>query len=418
MVRALSRLLPTSVWSLAYPKGVRKTVPWPRGEKLSVLPRFKVGSASATIAVAKPTAELSANAAQINCGDTSQLKWSSTDAPRVEITPVGAVATSGDQSVQPKQTTTYQLTAVGPGGTVTSNATVNVNTAVQADLQLASPEIRYKRVGDKVVEEGNAALTWTATNASSISIDPVGTVDASGNRTLPVTPRKTDAGPVDETVTYTLTASNVCGGSDSKTATLHIIGSIELPATLAFNSIYFPTDVPRSVAKETGIVPSQQVGLTSIADAFKKYLENNPDARLTLVGHADKRGPKGYNKNLSDRRAEVAKNFLVDQGVPADHLDTQGLGEDQNLTADEVKQMVEQNPELNDEERQKTLEKLPTLVFANNRRVDITLSPTGQESTREYPFEAEDFATLVNRNGMTREKEIVQMAAEKKKLEN
>ena len=210
----------------------------------------------------------------------------------------------------------------------------------------------------------------------------------------------------------------MCGGSDSKTATLHIIGSIELPATLAFNSIYFPTDVPRSVAKETGIVPSQQVGLTSIADAFKKYLENNPDARLTLVGHADKRGPKGYNKNLSDRRAEVAKNFLVDQGVPADHLDTQGLGEDQNLTADEVKQMVEQNPELNDEERQKTLEKLPTLVFANNRRVDITLSPTGQESTREYPFEAEDFATLVNRNGMTREKEIVQMAAEKKKLEN
>ena len=180
---------------IGVPKGVRKTVPWPRGEKLSVLPRFKVGSASATIAVAKPTAELSANAAQINCGDTSQLKWSSTDAPRVEITPVGAVATSGDQSVQPKQTTTYQLTAVGPGGTVTSNATVNVNTAVQADLQLASPEIRYKRVGDKVVEEGNAALTWTATNASSISIDPVGTVDASGNRTLPVTPLNTDCRP-------------------------------------------------------------------------------------------------------------------------------------------------------------------------------------------------------------------------------
>lgn len=123
-----------------FPKGVVKTVPWPRGEKLGALPRFKVGTASATVAVAKPTAELSANAAQINCGDASQLKWSSTDAPSVEITPVGAVATSGDQSVQPKQTTTYQLTAVGPGGTVNSSATVNVNTAVQADLRLASPE--------------------------------------------------------------------------------------------------------------------------------------------------------------------------------------------------------------------------------------------------------------------------------------
>jgi outer membrane protein OmpA-like peptidoglycan-associated protein len=398
-----------------FPKGVVKTVPWPRGEKLAALPRFKVGTASATVAVAKPTAELSANAPQINCGDSSQLKWSSTDAPRVEITPVGAVAPSGDHAVQPKQTTTYQLTAVGPGGTVNSSTTVNVNTAVQADLRFASPEIRYKRVGDKVVEESNAALNWTAANASSVSIDPLGTVDPNGSRTLPITPKKTDAGPVDETVTYTLTASNVCGGSETKTATLHIVGLIEVPDTgLAFNSIYFPTDVPRAITKETGLVPSQQVVLTSVADAFKKYLESKPDAHLALVGHADERGPKGYNKDLSDRRAETAKNFLVDQGVPADHLETQGLGEDQNLTADEVKQMVEQNPELNEEERQKALEKLDTLVLANNRRVDITLSTTGQESAHQYPFKADDFATLVNRNGVTTE--IVQMAGKKEKI--
>jgi outer membrane protein OmpA-like peptidoglycan-associated protein len=158
------------------------------------------------------------------------------------------------------------------------------------------------------------------------------------------------------------------------------------------------------------------VALTSVADAFKKYLESKPDAHLTLVGHADERGPNGYNKDLSDRRAEVAKNFLVNQGVPADHLDTQGVGEDQNLTADQVKQMVEQNPELNDEERQKVLEKLQTLVLANNRRVDITLSTTGQESAHQYPFKAQDFATLVDRNGTT--KEVVQQAAEKEKIEN
>jgi outer membrane protein OmpA-like peptidoglycan-associated protein len=399
------------------PKGVVKTVPWPRGEKLSALPRFKLGTASATVAVAKPTAELSASAAQINCGDMSQLKWSSADAPSVEITPVGAVATSGDQSVQPKQTTTYQLTALGPGGTATSSTTVNVNTSVQADLRLASPEIRYKRVGDKVVEEGSAALNWTAANASSVSIDPLGTVDPSGSRTLSITPKKTDPGTVDETVTYTLNASNVCGGSETKTATLHIVGLIEVPDTgLAFNSVYFQTDVPTSIKTEEGLVPSQQVALNSIADAFKKYLENKPDAHLKLIGHADERGPNGYNKDLSERRAEIAKNLLVDHGVPADHLETQGLGDDQNLTADQVKQMVEQNPELNEQERQKALERLHTLVLANNRRVDITLSTTGQESAHQYPFKAEDFATLVNRNGAT--KEIVQMAAQKEKIKN
>jgi hypothetical protein len=83
---------------------------------------------------------------------------------------------------------------------------------------------------------------------------------------------------------------------------------------------------------------------------------------------------------------------------------------------DQVKQLIEQNPDLNDEERHKAVEKLHTLVLANNRRVDITLSTTGQESARQYPFKAEDFLTLVNRNGISQE--IVQMAAGKKKIEN
>ena len=44
------------------------------------------------------------------------------------------------------------------------------------------------------------------------------------------------------------------------------------------------------------------------------------------------------------------------------------------------------------------------------------LSTTGQDSAHQYPFKAEDFSSLVNRNGIN--KEIVQMAAEKKKIEN
>jgi len=398
------------------PKGVRKIIPWPRGEKLGTIPRFKVGTTSATVAVAKPSAELSASTAQVNCGDGSQLKWSSSDAPRVEITPVGAVEPSGEQAVQPKQSTTYQLTAVGPGGTATSSTTVNVNTAVQADLQLAPSEVRYKRVGDKVVEEGSTALNWMASNASRVSIDPLGTVDSKGSRTVPIAPKKTDSGAVDETVNYTLSASNECGGSETKTATLHIVGLIEADTGLALNSVYFPTDVPRSTKTTKGLVLSQQATLTSVADAFKKYLENRPDAQLTIIGHADQRGEGGYNKALSERRAEVTKDFLISQGVPADHLGTEGLGDDQNLTVDQVKQLIEQNPDLNDEERHKAVEKLHTLVLANNRRVDITLSTTGQESARQYPFKAEDFLTLVNRNGISQE--IVQMAAGKKKIEN
>lgn len=399
------------------PKGVRKTVAWPRGEKLSSIPRFTVGTASATVAVAKPTSQLSATTAQLNCGDASQLKWSSSDAPRVEITPIGAVAASGEQAIQPKQTTTYELTASGPGGTATSTATVNVNTAIQADLGLSPAEIRYKKVGDKVIEEGGSALNWKAANASAVSIDPLGTVDANGSRALQVAPKKTDPGPVDETVTYTLNATNGCGGAETRTATLHIVGSIEPEIKLSARSVYFPTDRPRSIKTYAALLPSEQEALKSVAATFQKALTYKPDARLVLSGHADKRGAAGYNKDLSERRAQLAKNFLVEQGVPAGSIETQAYGEEKNLDADQVKQLLEGNPDLSAEVREKALQKLPTIVLANNRRVDITLSTTGEESARLYPFTADDFATLSDRNGPEK-KGGVELAAEREKAKN
>jgi len=400
------------------PKGVRRTVPWSRGEKLSSIPRFTVGTASATVAVAKPTAQLSATTAQLNCGDSSQLNWTSSDAPKVEITPVGPVANSGQQAIQPTQTTTYNLTATGPGGTATSTATVNVNNAIQANLGLSPTEVHYKRVGDKVVVDDSTALNWTAANASTVSIDPLGTVSPSGTRNLQIAPHKTDPGNVDETVTYTLTASNGCGGTDTKTATLHIVGSIEQPEIkLSMRSVYFPTDRPRSIKSEAALLESEKDTLKSIADAFKQYLAVKPDARLVLSGHADKRGPQAYNQPLSERRAALAKRFLVEQGIPEGNIDTRAFGKEQNLSVDQVKQQVAQDASLSEEDRQKALRKIQTIVLAYNRRVDITLSTTGQESAREYPFKSQDFARLVDRNGPVKTSSV-EMAAEKKKMKN
>jgi outer membrane protein OmpA-like peptidoglycan-associated protein len=387
------------------PKGVRKTVPWSRGEKLSAIPRFTVGVASATVAIVKPTAQLSVTAAQVNCGDASQINWTSTDAGRVEITPVGPVATSGQQSVQPTQKTTYNLTATGPGGTVTSTATVNVNTAVQANLDLAPAEVHYKKVGEKVVVNDGTALNWTASNASTVSIDSLGTVSPTGSHTLQITPKKTDPGAVDETVTYTLNASNGCGGTATKTATLHIVGSIVQPEIKLARSVFFPTDRPRSLKTEDALLDSEKETLKSIATAFIQYVADEPDAHLVLSGHADKRGPQTYNQPLSERRAALAKKFLVEQGVP----------EEQNLDADQVKQQVEQDASLSPEDRQKALAKIQTIVLAYNRRVDITSKPTGQESAREYPFKAEDFARLVDRNGPMKTGGV-EMAAQKEKI--
>jgi outer membrane protein OmpA-like peptidoglycan-associated protein len=399
------------------PKGVRKTVDWPRGSKLTSIPRFTVGTASATVAVAKPTAQLSSTVAQVNCGDSSQLKWTTTDAPGVQISNVGTVAASGDQSVQPKQNTTYELTATGPGGTATSSASVNVNSAIQANLQLAPAEVHYRKIGDKVVQDDGSALSWSASNASNVSIDQFGTVDANGNRPLQITPKQTTPGAIDETINYTLTATNGCGGTETRTAALHIVGTIENPELALARSVYFPTNRPRNLKSDAALLPSEQEALKTLADSFKAYLSAVPDAHLVLGGHADKRGPASYNQSLSERRAELAKQFLVQQGIPEANLETKAYGKTDNLTVDQVKQLLDQNPNLSAAEKQKALAKIQTVVLANNRRVDITLSGTQQESAKQYPFNSPDYAALVNR-GKPLEAKVLENAGQKEKIKN
>jgi outer membrane protein OmpA-like peptidoglycan-associated protein len=164
-------------------------------------------------------------------------------------------------------------------------------------------------------------------------------------------------------------------------------------------SVYFQTAVPTMGSPKRGLLPSEQAELKSIAEAFKQYMANAPDAHLILSGHADVRGENGYNLGLSERRVQLAKNFLSEQGIPAANIDAKGYGVEQNLTADQVKQLLEQNPDASEGERQAALTKMSTLVLANNRRVDITVSTTSQQSLRQYPFNAEDFKKLIDRNG-------------------
>jgi outer membrane protein OmpA-like peptidoglycan-associated protein len=87
-----------------------------------------------------------------------------------------------------------------------------------------------------------------------------------------------------------------------------------------------------------------------------RLLARKPDAHLELQGHADHRGTPAYNQALSERRVEITKRFLKD----------------------------------------KILKNLKVVTLAQNRRVDITLSSTGQQSVRQFPFNAEDALTLLS----------------------
>ena len=384
--------------------GEKKTVDWSEGKSLGSLPRFQAEAGSITIAVAKPTAQVSSASAQVECGGSTQLTWSSTDAPRVELSGVGPVAASGGQTVQPKQTTDYKLTATGPGGVATSDATVNVNTNIQGSLSVTPAEIRYHKVGDKVDQQGSASLSWSAPGADAASLDPFGSVSPTGKRTVQPTPSKTDVGPIDETITYTLHSSNACGGSDTRTAALHIVGSIDVPleataqaleVKLSLNSIYFPTSLPTVADPKGGLVPSQQQRLQELVTNFKQYAQLRPEAHLILKAHADKRGTVKYNMALTERRAAVVRSFLIEQGIAESNIEDKWFGKEQNLDAAAVKQLTEQNPNLTPEDRKRVLRQFPTFLLANNRRVDVVLSTTGQTSLQYFPYNSEDLKVLL-----------------------
>jgi peptidoglycan-associated lipoprotein len=77
-------------------------------------------------APAKPTATLSAKPTNVQRGQSVQLTWNTQNATDVSIDAVGSVSVNGSRGVSPTDSTTYTLTAKGPGGTVQATARVTV----------------------------------------------------------------------------------------------------------------------------------------------------------------------------------------------------------------------------------------------------------------------------------------------------
>jgi hypothetical protein len=249
------------------------------------------------------------------------------------------------------------------------------------------------------VSPQNRPLTYSF-NATAGTVTPSGST-ATYNST----------GAPSGTVDVTCNVADDKGHTATSTATLTILPpppppgpspeQIRLEARLALHSIFFATAQPRAEHPEGGLVPSQQQTLTTLASDFKSYLAIKPDAHLTLTGHADPRGSVEYNQALTERRVNRAKAFLVEQGVPDNALETRAVGKEQQLSVDQVKALVSENTELSDADKKKVLRRLKVIVLAQNRRVDVTLTNTGQQSVQLYPFNAADSMTLLSEKAPT-----------------
>ena len=100
-----------------------------------------------------PTASISANPATINAGQSAQLTWQTENATDVSIDGVGAVQSSGSQTVTPTDSTTYHLVAKGPGGTQEATTRVTVNRPAPPPPVEAAPSLTDQQLFEQNIKD-------------------------------------------------------------------------------------------------------------------------------------------------------------------------------------------------------------------------------------------------------------------------
>ena len=72
-------------------------------------------------------------------------------------------------------------------------------------------------------------------------------------------------------------------------------------------------------------------------------LSAHPGLKLEVEGHADSRGTDDYNQNLSDRRAESVRNYLVSQNIQPTMITAKGFGESRPVASNDTAAGQQQN---------------------------------------------------------------------------
>ena len=159
----------------------------------------------------------------------------------------------------------------------------------------AAPTASLSANPSTVDKGGSTTLTWQTSNATDVSIDGVGAVQASGSQS--VTPS--------DSTTYTLTAK---GAGGTQTATARVTVTAPPP-------------------------PPQQASATE-EELFSQTVKDI---------HCDERGSTEYNLALGDSRANSVRNALVQGGVSADHVKTISYGKEKPFCTESNEQCWQQN---------------------------------------------------------------------------
>ena len=86
---------------------------------------------------------------------------------------------------------------------------------------------------------------------------------------------------------------------------------------VSFEPVYFGFD--------STVVPQGEFGKI---DAVAQHLTSRTDRVVVVEGNCDERGSNEYNMSLGENRAIIVRNYLVQNGIAADRIQTRSYGEE------------------------------------------------------------------------------------------
>lgn len=184
------------------------------------------------------------------------------------------------------------------------------------------------------IQQGQSTtLTWQTANANDITISGLGTVPASGSRTV----------APGITTTYQLVAKGP-GGSQDATASVTVTAATsqvvppqhqltdEELFLQSMKDVYFDFD-------KSDIRTNER----SVAENDAGFLAKHPNLRFVVQGHCDDRGSEEYNLALGESRARSIREALIAEGISADRIKTVSYGKEQPFCKEEDEACWQQN---------------------------------------------------------------------------
>jgi outer membrane protein OmpA-like peptidoglycan-associated protein/opacity protein-like surface antigen len=108
--------------------------------------------------------------------------------------------------------------------------------------------------------------------------------------------------------------------------------AVEIKASLVLEGVEFESS-------KAVLTPNSKSTLNEVAESLAAY----PEVKIEIGGYTDSTGPAELNRELSQRRAEAVRQYLIEQGIAPERLIAVGYGEDQPIASNETREGRAQN---------------------------------------------------------------------------